>query len=155
MSEDGLRVTCNGTEYDEVEQVGPQNALFWVYLFGSVFLILFAGLMSGLTVGLMSLDVTTLSVLAATSDDPKERTNARKLIPLLKKQHLLLVTLLLANAAAMETLPLLLDRIVSAVAAIIISVTAVLFFGEIIPQVCQLRPIFWTPPTSMRCLSDL
>ena len=126
---------CNGTMFDEVEQVSPSNGLFWVYLLGSVFLILFGGLMSGLTVGLMSLDVTTLSVIAATSENKKERENARKIIPLLRKQHLLLVTLLLSNAMAMETLPLLLDRIVSAVVAIVVSVTAVLFFGEIIPQV--------------------
>lgn len=45
----------------------------------------------------------------------------------------MLVTLLLANAAAMEALPLFLDALMPAVMAVIISVTAVLFFGEIIP----------------------
>jgi hypothetical protein len=47
----------------------------------------------------------------------------------LKRPHLLLVTLLLVNAAAMEALPIFLDRVVSPTAAIILSVTAVLFFG--------------------------
>lgn len=47
----------------------------------------------------------------------------------LSRPHLLLVTLLLVNAAAMEALPIFLDRLVSPVAAIILSVTAVLFFG--------------------------
>eukprot|EP00955_Chlamydomonas_euryale_P033632 349595-Chlamydomonas_euryale.AAC.1 len=37
-------------------------------------------------------------------------------------------------AVAMETLPLFLDRIVSPLEAILISVTAVLLFGEIVPQ---------------------
>jgi metal transporter CNNM len=44
------------------------------------------------------------------------------------------VTLLLANALAMESLPIFLDAIVPSFWAIIISVTAVLFFGEVIPQ---------------------
>ena len=40
------------------------------------------------------------------------------------------MTLLLVNAAAMEALPLFLDRLVSPTIAIVLSVTAVLFFGE-------------------------
>lgn len=44
------------------------------------------------------------------------------------------VTLLLCNAVAMEALPIFLDKIMSEVAAIIVSVTAVLFMGEIFPQ---------------------
>ena len=59
----------------------------------------------------------------------------KKIKPILKKKHLLLVTLLLANAVAMEALPIFLDAIVPAIFAIIISTTAVLVFGEVIPQV--------------------
>jgi len=47
-----------------------------------------------------------------------------------KRHHLLLVTLLMANALAMEALPLVLDRMVPSWAAVLLSVTAVLFFGE-------------------------
>jgi metal transporter CNNM len=50
-------------------------------------------------------------------------------IPVVKNAHYLLVTLLLCNAVAMETLPLLLDKMVHETVAIIISVTAVLLFG--------------------------
>ncbi len=49
----------------------------------------------------------------------------------LKRPHWLLVTLLLVNAAAMEALPIFLDRLVSPTWAIVLSVTAVLFFGEL------------------------
>jgi len=46
----------------------------------------------------------------------------------------MLVTLLLCNAAAVEALPICLDRLVPASwMAIVISVTGVLAFGEIIP----------------------
>ena len=116
------------------DQVQPNEGMFYVYLAVSVVLILFAGLMSGLTIGLMSLDTITLTVISLTSDSERERKNAMSLIPLLERQHLLLVTLLLANATAMETLPLMLDEIVNMVASIILSVTAVLLFGEVIPQ---------------------
>lgn len=64
-------------------------------------------------------------------------------IPLLWLQvlahpHFLLVTLLLMNAVAMEALPIFLDRLLNPVAAILISVTAILLFGEILPQaVCK------------------
>lgn len=46
----------------------------------------------------------------------------------------MLVTLLLCNAGAMETLPIFLDKIFSPFVAILVAVTLVLFFGEIIPQ---------------------
>jgi hypothetical protein len=59
-------------------------------------------------------------------------------MPLISNQHFLLVTLLLCNACAMEALPLFLDRLADPITAIVISVTAVLLFGEIIPQaVCS------------------
>ncbi|GBG66629.1 hypothetical protein CBR_g66765 [Chara braunii] len=58
--------------------------------------------------------------------------------PVVKKQHQLLVTLLLCNAAAMEALPLFLDKMVHPVMAVVLSVTFVLLFGEVIPQaVCS------------------
>jgi len=49
-------------------------------------------------------------------------------------QHYLLVTLLLLNATANEALPLFLDRLVPSWMACLLSVTVVLFFGEIIPS---------------------
>jgi metal transporter CNNM len=48
----------------------------------------------------MSLDATQLEVLIR-SGTPKEKKNARKILPIIKKPHHLLVTLLLTNALAM------------------------------------------------------
>ena len=87
------------------------------------------GLMSGLTMGLLSLDITTLKV-TRDGGDPKEQRHARRILPLVERHHLLLVTLLLANAAAVEAMPIFLDRVSDPVIAIIVSVTAVLIFGE-------------------------
>ncbi|XP_024966358.1 DUF21 domain-containing protein At2g14520-like isoform X2 [Cynara cardunculus var. scolymus] len=106
---------------------------FFLHIVIIVLLVLFAGLMSGLTLGLMSLSLVDLEVLAK-SGTPKDRTYAEKILPVVKKQHLLLCTLLICNAAAMEALPIFLDRLVTAWGAILISVTLILLFGEIIPQ---------------------
>jgi metal transporter CNNM len=57
-------------------------------------------------------------------------------VQLLKNHHYLLCTLVLWNAAAMEALPLFLDKLADPVTAVILSVTIVLIFGA------------YTPPTS-------
>ena len=208
--------------------------MFWVFLSAYLFLTIFAGIMSGLTMGLLSLDKTQLEILQKVGK-PEERKYAKRLFPIgrwwqviesvislsgyphgaflcdgiffvllnlygkffhvlkfntfsdpfrnllagsyfsfiithtqtifvvkfvlfldplnpaiyadfpselsssllfptVKRHHLLLVTLLLSNAGAVEAMPIFMDRITNPVAAVAISVTAVLFFGEIIPQ---------------------
>ena len=59
-------------------------------------------------------------------------TQARRLRRVIKKDnhHYLLAIRMLTRASAVETLPLFLDSLVGNVLAIVISVTAVLFFGE-------------------------
>mmetsp|Transcript_36977 Transcript_36977/g.35685 ORF Transcript_36977/g.35685 Transcript_36977/m.35685 type:complete len:142 (+) Transcript_36977:285-710(+) len=89
--------------------------------------------MSGLTVGLLSIDKLDLEIKQAIGTDEQKKA-ADTILPILEQHHFLLVTLLLANACAMEALPIFLDRLVPAFWAIVISVTAVLFFGEVIPQ---------------------
>ncbi|KAL3505855.1 hypothetical protein ACH5RR_031237 [Cinchona calisaya] len=107
---------------------------WWVVYAGiSGFLVLFAGIMSGLTLGLMSLSLVDLEILER-SGTPSEKKQAATILPVVKKQHQLLVTLLLCNAASMEALPIYLDKLFNQYVAIILSVTFVLAFGEVIPQ---------------------
>ncbi|XP_027338108.1 DUF21 domain-containing protein At2g14520-like [Abrus precatorius] len=98
-----------------------------------VMLVVFAGMMSGLTLGLMSLSLVDLEVLAK-SGTPQDRNHAAKILPVVRNQHLLLCTLLICNAIAMEALPVFLNRLVVWWGAILISVTLILLFGEIMPQ---------------------
>lgn len=110
---------------------------FFINIAVIVFLVIFAGMMSGLTLGLMSMSLVDLEVLAK-SGTPKDRKYAEKILPVVRNQHLLLCTLLICNAAAMEALPIFLDSLITAWGAILISVTLILLFGEIIPQsVCS------------------
>lgn len=106
---------------------------FYLYIAVIVGLVSFAGLMAGLTLGLMSLGLVDLEVLSK-SGRPQDRIHASKILPVVKNQHLLLCTLLIGNSLAMESLPIFLDKLVPPWAAILISVTLILMFGEILPQ---------------------
>ncbi|KAF2547557.1 hypothetical protein F2Q70_00019262 [Brassica cretica] len=107
---------------------------WWFVVVGvACLLVLFAGIMSGLTLGLMSLGLVELEILQQ-SGSSAEKKQAAAILPVVKKQHQLLVTLLLCNAAAMEALPICLDKIFHPFVAVLLSVTFVLAFGEIIPQ---------------------
>eukprot|EP00884_Botryococcus_braunii_P005984 jgi/Botrbrau1/15387/Bobra.43_2s0015.1 len=114
---------------------GPKEdrRAFAAYVSIAACLVLFAGLMSGLTLGLLSLTNVELEVLRR-SGTPKEQKQAKRIQPVLQRPHWLLVTLVLCNAIASEALPIFLDRLADPVTAVIISVTVVLIFGEIIPQ---------------------
>jgi len=93
-----------------------------------VLLVIGAGLMSGLTLGLLSLDVMDLKVIQASGTARQQRA-AGRLIPLVARPHWLLCTLLLCNAGCMEALPLFLDRLLDPIGAVLLSVTAILVFG--------------------------
>ncbi|KAJ0052664.1 hypothetical protein Pint_03370 [Pistacia integerrima] len=107
----------------------------WWFLYAGVscLLVLFAGIMSGLTLGLMSLGLVDLEILQR-SGSSIEKKQAAAILPVVHKQHQLLVTLLLCNACAMEALPIYLDKIFHPFVAVLLSVTFVLAFGEVIPQ---------------------
>jgi len=105
----------------------------WAEISAIILLILISGTCAGLTIGFFSLDALNLQVLSRAGSDT-ERNRATKVLDVLKNHHLLLVTLLLWNAGVNEALPIFLEDVVSPVVAIVLSVTAVLLFGEIIPQ---------------------
>eukprot|EP01061_Rhynchopus_euleeides_P018443 TRINITY_DN3051_c1_g1_i1.p2 TRINITY_DN3051_c1_g1~~TRINITY_DN3051_c1_g1_i1.p2 ORF type:complete len:662 (+),score=191.08 TRINITY_DN3051_c1_g1_i1:2956-4941(+) len=81
----------------------------------------------------------------------EEKALARRILPVVEKHHLLLVTLLLTNAVANECMPIFLDQIVPSWLAVCLSVSFVLVFGEIVPSAIftgkhQLRiAAFFTP----------
>lgn len=111
----------------------------------TIICILFAALAAGLTMGLVSLEPFDMKILIEANEADclseverdelrKEKEYAQQLYPLVSRHHLLLVTLLLMNSIANEALPLFLNQIVPPVVAVIMSVTAVLIFGEILPS---------------------
>ncbi|KAL3524325.1 hypothetical protein ACH5RR_017159 [Cinchona calisaya] len=119
---------------DDIPCCGPK---FWLYLVLCLILVTFAGLTSGLSLGLFSYSEVDLEVLIK-AGLPHEKKNAARILPVIKNEYLLLCTLLIAKSLALETLPIFLDQILPFWAAILVSVTFVVAFAEVIPQaVCS------------------
>ncbi|KAG6576423.1 DUF21 domain-containing protein [Phytophthora cinnamomi] len=121
---------------------------FWMYLCVCLLLVCAAGLMAGLTMGLVSLDMLNVRILELEGSE-LEKQCARKVRPVLERHHLLLVTLLVVNATANEALPIFLDKLVPEGVSIVLSVTCVLMFGEIIPSA------IFTGPSQLRIAAAL
>lgn len=98
----------------------------------ALFCVICAAMAAGMTMGLLSLDIMKLRIkLVVGTDD--EKMAISRITPLLSDHHFLLCTLLIFNAVSNEALPIFLDAVVPSWAAVVISVTLVLIFGEIIP----------------------
>jgi metal transporter CNNM len=89
--------------------------------------------MSGMTVGLASIDKLDVEIKKQIGSEA-EKKSARAIESVIKNHHWMLCALLIGNASCMEALPIFLDKLFPEAIAIIISVTCVLFFGEIIPM---------------------
>uniref|UniRef100_A0A7S3TD06 CNNM transmembrane domain-containing protein n=1 Tax=Emiliania huxleyi TaxID=2903 RepID=A0A7S3TD06_EMIHU len=131
----------------------------WMNLSVALCCMLMAATASGLTMGVVSLDELELRVKERNVNESKtERGYATRILPLIRlsPRHQLLVSLLLLNAIANEAMPLFLDKLVPPWAAILISVTAVLFVGEIIPAAVFTGPakMRTSTPSSLRPLRD-
>ena len=70
-------------------------------------------------------------------------------MPLIQKHHILISTLLIANALALESLPIFLEATVPASVAIVLSTVLVVIFGEILPQA------FCTGPQQMKIAENM
>lgn len=92
-------------------------------------LVCLSGLFSGLTLGMMSLDIFELRRNAELG-----KKKAKKLYPIRKNGNLLLCTLLLGNVAVNAALSVFLGSITNGFAAGLTATTLIVIFGEIIPQ---------------------
>ncbi|CAI9771940.1 unnamed protein product [Fraxinus pennsylvanica] len=106
---------------------------WWVNLVISFALVAFASITSGLSLGLLSHSKVDLEVLIK-SGVPREQKNAAKVLPIVKNEILLLCTLFIAKSLTMEALPIFMDRILPFWSAILVSMTFVVAFVEVIPQ---------------------
>lgn len=141
----GDRVICGSNDalltlalerYDAEQALDPQGRI--IYITSSILLVLIGGISAGLTLGLLSLSPIDLELIKRTAVSNKDRRMALKVERVTRNPHQLLVCLLVVNAACMECLPLLLDRLLNPIGAIIISVSAILIFSEVVPQaICK------------------
>ena len=96
-------------------------------------LLVLSGLFSGLTLGLMSLDMVSLEILAEGGDED-EREYAKKIIPVREKGNLLLCTLLLGNTMVNALVAILMADLTDGLVGLLLSTFSIVVFGEIIPQ---------------------
>ncbi|KAH0479765.1 MAG: hypothetical protein KVP17_000156 [Porospora cf. gigantea B] len=124
---------------------------------GGVALAMASALFSGLTLGLMTLDVVGLQILIDSKTDvdegsaaeegrtrckhagsQKEAQYARRILKVRKDGNLLLVTLLVGNVAVNSAFSILMGAALSGITGFLISTVVITVFGEIIPQaVCS------------------
>lgn len=88
-----------------------------------------SGLFSGLTLGLMGLNVFALKRKVKLGNK-----QAKKIYPLRSKGNLLLCTLLLGNVAVNSALAVFLGSVTKGILAGVISTGLIVIFGEILPQ---------------------
>eukprot|EP01038_Epipyxis_sp_PR26KG_P011069 gene11069-14858_t len=118
----------------------PDTSLIVLNSFVIILCLVSAALAAGLTQGLLSINALEMAIKTR-SGSQEEIANASKILPIISNHHLLLVTLLLFNAIATETLPLFLDPLLPKIVTIILSVTLILLFGEIIPSAIFTGPM--------------
>ncbi|KAG1836831.1 hypothetical protein DFJ58DRAFT_669345 [Suillus subalutaceus] len=105
----------------------PDSFEFWWKMTTSAFLVLAGGVFAGLSIGLMGLNELHLRVLATSSEEETERTNAQTVLNLMQRgRHWVLVVLLLSNVIINESLPIFLDSAIGGgLIAVVISATAI------------------------------
>ena len=123
----------------DLESEGEEESMDTTFFYASniiasLICVALIAVISGLFLGLLTLDALDLQIIQRASLDEDERRYATSLLPLIQQRHQILVTLLLSNALAYETLPIFLDALVPSWVAVLLSVTIVMVFGEIIPS---------------------
>ena len=114
--------------------VEPRVLPIWLEAIFIVILMLLSGLFSGLNLGLMALDPTTLKIIKQ-SGTKRQQGYAKRIYRVRRHGNYLLCTLLLGNVLVNSTLTILLDDVIgSGIYTVISSTLAIVIFGEIIPQ---------------------
>lgn len=98
----------------------------------AVILVALSGISAGLEVALFSIDSVFLRVWSAAGTE-EQKCLATKLLFFFNQYHFTLVSLILFNSSCMMSLPIVLDTLVSPMTSLILSITVVLFIGEVIP----------------------
>ncbi|RDY09123.1 DUF21 domain-containing protein, partial [Mucuna pruriens] len=106
---------------------------FWILLTMCWALVLFAAITSGLALGLLSFSQVDLEVLVK-AGQPQIQKNAAKIMSIVKNEHLLLCTLLIAKSMALEGVSVFMEKMFPEWIAVSIAATLLAITAEIIPQ---------------------
>lgn len=139
LSEDPAIMTKTTTSDDCMPDVvaltrGQEEHFYTHNIVGAFVTVICIAIAAGLFLGLMTLDILDLQIIVRSSNDDDEVLYATTLLPIVKNRHRLLVTLLLMDTLAYETLPIFLDQLMSGWVAVLLSTSLIVVFGEIFPS---------------------
>ena len=125
------------SEEEEMSMSESLAAVAWWEWIIMVTLICMSGCYSGLNLGVLSLDVKDLEMMAEGPFDNEEDTilgkYAKRLIPLRRRGNLLLCAILLGNVMVNSYLSILMAGIAGGAVGLIVSTGLIVIFGEIMP----------------------
>lgn len=124
--------SCPKCAEAEVAEAAPMLPLF-ASLPVIIVLVMLSGLFSGLTLGLMGLDMVGLQIVAK-GDNEMLAKCAQRIMPVRESGNQLLCTLLLGNVAVNSALSILTAEIASGLIGFLVSTALIVVFGEILPQ---------------------
>jgi len=123
---------CNGTKFTESSTYKVFSSQFWLHIVVLSAVVVGIVFVSGIIPGISSIDMTNLNALQKSSSPDDQRT-AKRVIPLVQRRHLMLVTFYLLKLAGIVIFPIYLSQISNPWVGVVISIFIVLFFSEIIP----------------------
>uniref|UniRef100_A0A1B6H289 CNNM transmembrane domain-containing protein n=1 Tax=Cuerna arida TaxID=1464854 RepID=A0A1B6H289_9HEMI len=112
-----------------------------VYILIIIFCFSLSSLMSGLNIGLMSLDLKELHLLK-NAGTIQERRYARKIIPVRRNGNFLLCSILITSTMCNSVATVFIDNFVSDYVTVVIVTIIIVLFCEILPQsICTYFPL--------------
>nr|AJI77175.1 cystathionine beta synthase [Medicago truncatula] len=103
----------------------------WVFMF-------FAAISSALALGLLSFSQVDLEVLVK-AGQPHIQKNAAKIMSIVKNEHLVLCTLLMAKSLALEGVSVLMEKMFPEWVAVLLATALISIIAEVIPQALNSR----------------
>ena len=108
--------------------------MFPLKIAGCVVLLALAATFSGLTLGVMGLDVVQLEIVMSAADSEADRKNAEKILTVRRDGNLLLATLIMGNVAMNSLLSIVVAEMTTGLTGFIVSTLVLVILGELLPQ---------------------
>ena len=121
------------TWLDQLALALSPQVLVALRVVGIAFFLLLSGLISGLHLALMSLDIVELRCMEIAGNE-RERSHARKILPVRARTNFLLTSLILAVVACDSATTLLIGSLTSDAWALFLSTVLITIFAGILPE---------------------
>ena len=112
----------------------PSKAALICSIFGILALLILSGLISGISLALLCLDIMDLKCVAVSGSE-KERKYASRILPIRKHSNFIICSFIIAEVAVDAATTLLIESITNSWIAILVSTVLITIFGGILPQV--------------------